>query len=86
MKNKKHIVWYADLDKLDFSNTWIKKWWIKQVLMHGTLEDIKELNLEELEIVLPELYLPENIKNLWVDYFNWKKHGRDINSNAKRNY
>lgn len=78
MKNKKHICWYADLDKLDFSDPWIKKWWIKQVLMHGKFEDIKELDLKEIENVFPELYLPEDIKNLWKDYFNWRKKWQEF--------
>jgi len=86
MSNKKHICWYADLVKLDFSDPWTKRWWIKQVLMHGKFEDIKELDLKEIENVFPELYLPNDIKNLWGDYFNWRKNGGNINSVTKRNY
>ncbi len=35
MKNSEYIVWYADLDKLDLNDPWVKKWWIQQVLTRG---------------------------------------------------
>jgi len=46
---KKHIVWYADLNKLDFKDSFIKRWWIGQVLIHGRMEDIKDLTLAKLK-------------------------------------
>jgi len=72
MKNKKHIVWYADVEKLDFTHPWIRKWWIEQVLIHGTMEDVAELDFEEIRTFLPTLNLSKEVKNLWEDYFSWK--------------
>jgi len=76
MKNKKHIVWYADIERLDFTHPWIRKWWIEQVLIHGTMEDVVELDFEEIRNFLPTLNLPKEIKNLWADYFAQSKKFR----------
>ncbi len=70
MKNTGHIVWYADLDKLDLNDPWLKKWWVQQVLIHGRFEDINRLNFNEVKELLPSLRIPEKIKSLWEDYFN----------------
>lgn len=68
-KKLKHIVWYADLEKLDFNNSFVKKWWIEQVLAHGTINDVKKLDFNVVHKMLPHLNLPAEIKSLWEDYF-----------------
>ena len=70
MKNTGHIVWYADLEKLDLNDPWLKKWWVQQVLIHGRFEDISLLNFNEVKELLPSLRIPKKIKSLWKDYFN----------------
>ncbi len=75
MDKKKHIVWFADIEKLNLNKKQDKKWWFEQVLQKGRMEDIKELNFEEVEKFLDELYLPRFIKKLWEDYFEWKRKG-----------
>ena len=69
MNNSEYIVWYADLDKLDLNDPWVKKWWIQQVLIHGRIEDIKKLDFDEIKKLLPALHLDSKIKSLWQDYF-----------------
>jgi hypothetical protein len=70
MKIPRHIVWSFDkAEKLDLSEPENKKWWIKQVLMNGRMDDIQSLDLDEVEKILPELYLPRPISKLWSDYF-----------------
>lgn len=70
MKIPRHIVWSFDgADQLDLNRPENRAWWIKQVLMHGRMEDIRTLDLDEVERVLPDLYLPRPIKKLWSDYF-----------------
>ncbi len=69
MNNSEYIVWYADLDKLDFKDPWVKKWWIQQVLIHGRIEDIKRLDFDEIKKLLPVLHLDSKIKSFWQDYF-----------------
>ena len=72
MKRMGHIVWYADLDKLDLKDPWLKKWWFQQVLTHGRFEDIKHLDFNEIKKIFPSLRLAHKIKSLWEDYFKVK--------------
>lgn len=53
MTGKGYIVWYADLDKLDLTDPWLKKWWIQQVLTHGRIEDISQLDFNEIKKTCP---------------------------------
>lgn len=70
MKIPRHIVGSFDkTDDLDLTVPENRKWWIKQVLMNGRMEDIRSLDLNEVERILPDLYLPRPIKKLWSDYF-----------------
>jgi hypothetical protein len=70
MKIPRHIVWsFEQANNLDPSKPGNKEWWIKQVLMNGRMEDIRSLELDEVERILPKLYLPKPIKKLWSDYF-----------------
>jgi len=74
MNNKdKHIAWYADLDKLDKKDPFVKKWWLEQVLSRGTMKDIGKLDFKNIHDLLPSLNLPKNVKSLWEDYFSKKK-------------
>jgi hypothetical protein len=73
MKIKPYIVWYADIDKIDLNDPWIKKWYIQQVLVHGRFEDIRELDFKEIKKTLPLLHGHNDIKSLWKDYFTTRK-------------
>ena len=72
MKNVGHIVWYADLKKLDLQDKWLRKWWIKQVLIHGRMDDLRCLDWDEVKVLLPSLRIPKRIYSLWEDYFQCK--------------
>lgn len=82
MKEKKHIVWYANLDKLDFADPWVRKWWAEQVLIHGRMEEVAELDFGEVEKLLPTLNLPKDVRRLWEDYFQRRKGFEGVNSNT----
>jgi hypothetical protein len=70
MKIPRHIVWSTDrAEDIDLNDPENRRWWVKQVLMNGRMEDILSLDLNEVEKILPELYLPRPIKKLWSDYF-----------------
>jgi hypothetical protein len=70
MKIPRYIVWSTDkAEDLSLDDPENRRWWIKQVLMNGRMEDILSLDLNEVERILPELYLPRPIKKLWSDYF-----------------
>lgn len=83
--DKKHIVWFANIEGLDLNKEQDKKWWLKQVLQKGRIEDIEELDFDEVERLLPELFLPRNIKKLWENYFEWKRKGT-VDGAPARNY
>ena len=63
----KHIVWSTD--KIDLSDSFQRRWYIQQVLVHGRAEDITELlrttNLDEIASILDEPSIPEDVRSLW---------------------
>jgi hypothetical protein len=65
----KHIVWSMGNREIDLSDPSDRAWWIKQVLMHGRIEDVLALDFDEVERLLPGLYLPRPVRKLWSDYF-----------------
>ena len=69
MRPKRYIVWSTNKE-IDLNDPWQRKWYIKQVLMHGRAEDVAELDWEEIKKLLPELDLPKEVRNLWENYFN----------------
>ena len=69
IRPKRYIVWSTNKE-IDLDDPWQRKWYIQQVLTHGRAEDIAELDWEEVRRILPELQLPEGVKNLWENYFN----------------
>jgi hypothetical protein len=76
-------VWSFDrAECLDLSEPENRQWWIKQVLMNGRMEEILSLDFEEVEKVLPELYLPRPIKKLWSDYFAKRRASHPISETS----
>jgi hypothetical protein len=58
-----YIVWSTD--QIDLSDPFQHRWYIQQVLTHGRVEDIRTLNLDEIEALLDEIILPEDVRSLW---------------------
>ena len=71
MRPKRYIVWSKN--EIDLENPWQRKWYIQQVLSHGRSEDVAQLDWEEIRMVLEEISLPQEVRNLWEDYFNAKR-------------
>ena len=67
MKVERYIVWSKE--KLDLSDPWQRRWFIKQVLLHGRAEDIAALDWKEIRQLLPQLDLPLEFRRLWERYF-----------------
>jgi hypothetical protein len=79
MKIPRHIVWSTDkAETIDLNEPENRRWWIKQVLMNGRMEDILALDLDEVERILPDLYLPRPIKKLWSDYFAKRRYSNTL--------
>ena len=67
MTVERYIVWSKE--RLDPSDPWQRRWFIKQVLVHGRSEDIAALDWEKIRKLLPQLDLPSEFRRLWEEYF-----------------
>ncbi len=64
----RHIVWCTD--RLDLEEPFQRRWYIRQVLLHGRAEDIRTLDLEQVAASLDDLDLPSHIYCLWREYLD----------------
>ncbi len=62
----RHIVWSTD--QVDLRDPFQRRWYLRQVLMHGRSEDIRALNIQEIRQELETLDLPSDIYLLWKRY------------------
>lgn len=53
---------------MDLSDPFQRRWYIRQVLLHGRAEDIRALDLNEVEALLDDLNLPSHLPSLWKTY------------------
>jgi hypothetical protein len=73
MKVPKHIFWScAGNTTVDLADPQQKKWWLSKVLTHGTITDVRALDLDEISEVLSSINLPRHVHHLWRDYFDWR--------------
>ena len=61
-----HVVWSTD--KVDLADPFQRKWYIRQVLLHGRAEDIRTLDLEEVASLVDDLNLPPHLHKLWKSF------------------
>jgi len=59
----RHIVWSTDY--LDLSDPFQRRWYLRQILLHGRAQDLRTLDLNELGRELDELNLPDEFYTLW---------------------
>ena len=59
----RHIVWSTDT--LNLGDPFQRRWYLAQILMHGTAEDIRSLDKDEVARDLDHLNLPRDIERLW---------------------
>lgn len=70
----RHIVWSTD--RVDLTDPFQRKWYIRQVIEHGRADDIATLDLVEVDALLDELNLPRHIHDLWADFFEARRAAR----------
>ncbi len=63
-----HIVWSTD--SIDMDDPFQRRWYIRQVLLHGRAEDIRSLDLDEVARLLDDLDLPSHIYTLWREFLS----------------
>jgi hypothetical protein len=66
IKPPRHIVWSTDT--VDMTDPFQRRWYIRQVLLHGRAEDVRTLDLEELARLLDDLDLPRPVHSLWKTF------------------
>jgi hypothetical protein len=59
----RNIVWSTD--HLNMGDPFQRRWYLRQVLMHGRAEDVQALDRDEIARELDELNLPPEIYTLW---------------------
>ena len=67
-KIPRYIVWSTD--HINLADPFQRRWFLRQVLMHGRAEDIRQLDFDEIERNLDELDLPDHIYSLWRDFLD----------------
>jgi hypothetical protein len=63
IKPPRHLVWSTD--EIDLDDPFQRRWYLQQVLTHGTAEDIRRLDLDEVAREIDHLQLPVDIESLW---------------------
>lgn len=62
----RHIVWSTD--ELDLTDEFQRKWYLRQVLLHGRASDLRTLDLGEIARILDDLHLPPDLYDLWTRF------------------
>lgn len=70
----RYIVWSTD--RIDLSDPFQHKWYLRQVLTHGRAEDVRTLDLDEVARQLDELNLPPHIHDLWKRFLRRRRAAR----------
>lgn len=63
IKPPRHLVWSTD--EIDLDDPFQRRWFIQQVLTHGTAQDVRQLDLDEVAREINHLHLPPDVENLW---------------------
>ena len=66
-----HVVWSTD--KVDLADPFQRKWYIRQVLLHGRAQDMGVLDLKEIACLLDELNLPSHLHQLWESFLESRR-------------
>jgi hypothetical protein len=64
----RYIIWSTS--EVDLSDPFQRRWYIRQVLLHGREQDVRQLDKAALAALIDELHLPEPIYQLWKRYLS----------------
>ena len=59
----RHIVWSTD--EIDLSDPFQRRWYVKQVILHGRTEDVAKLDLHDVAEVIDDPSIPPEVRKLW---------------------
>ncbi len=74
----RYILWSTD--SVDLSDPFQKRWLLRQTLLHGRAQDIRQLDFDEINRELDALDLPPHIDSLWRTYLK-QRNGRRVSAN-----
>jgi len=66
MKVPRYIVWSTD--RIDTADPFQRRWLLRQILTHGRAEDVRALDMQEVERELETLDLPPHLNSLWKHF------------------
>ena len=69
----RHLVWSTDT--VDLSDPFQKRWLLRQTLMHGRAEDVRALEISDIQAEIDQLELPEEVESLWRRYLEYQDAG-----------
>ncbi len=79
-----HLFWYlARPDEVDLSDPGTRAWYIAAILREGRAEDVQQLDLREVEDLLPQLRLPERVRRLW-EWFLAERRRREAGTGERK--
>jgi hypothetical protein len=64
----RYIAWSTN--EVDLNDPFQRRWYIRQVLLYGREQDVRQLDKAELATLIDELRLPEPIYQLWKRYLS----------------
>jgi hypothetical protein len=64
----RYIVWSTN--EVDLNDPFQRRWYIRQVLLYGREQDVRQLDKAKLATLIDELHLPEPIYQLWKRYLS----------------
>jgi hypothetical protein len=70
MKVPRYIVWSTD--RIDTADPFQRRWLLRQILTHGRAEDVRALDMQEVERELETLDLPPHLYGLWKRFLESK--------------
>ncbi len=70
IKPPRYITWSTD--SVDLDDPFQRKWYITQVLLNGRSQDIRNIDFDELTLILDELHLPKKLYNFWKTYLEYR--------------
>jgi hypothetical protein len=70
----RYIVW--SVDRVNTTDPFQRRWLLRQILLHGRAQDIRLLDLAEVERDLDSLGLPPDLYRLWHNYLRARHAGK----------
>lgn len=66
-----HVFWYVQHpEAVDLTDPATRTWYVGAILREGRAEDVARLDVEEIRRLLPQLRLPQRVRDFWEWYLS----------------